>query len=158
MVLQDAEGDVAEIGGLAGAGRGDDEAAGALADGTEQIHDAGGHAAVLQLELDLLLGCDGREVGEFGALAACINLEAVDLLDEADLRVGKALVGRGHGRDHAALVEVKAADELARHERVGRPAFAVLREIEQRAVAAVVDVEDAFDADAVVRLDRRGSG
>jgi hypothetical protein len=30
----------------------------------------------------------------------------------------------------------------------------VFREIEQRAVAAVVDVEDAFDADAVVRLDR----
>ena len=52
MIFEDAEGDVAEEGGLAGAGRGDDEAARAFADGAEEIDDARGHAAVLHLQLE----------------------------------------------------------------------------------------------------------
>ena len=53
---------------------------------------------------------------------------------------------------------MKPADQFARYEGIGRPAFAVAREIEQLAIAAAVDVEDAFDANGVLRRSRRRCG
>jgi hypothetical protein len=59
----------------------------------------------------------------------------------------------------AVAVMVKATDQFARHEGIGRAAFAVLRQIQQLAVAACVQVEDALDADRIFRRGRsRGGG
>jgi hypothetical protein len=68
LFSQHAERHVAQEGGFAGARRGDDEAAGAFADGTEKIDGARREPAVLQLHLQKLIGRDGGERGEVEAL------------------------------------------------------------------------------------------
>ncbi len=171
IVLQDAERHVAQEGRLARAGRGDDQAARALADRAEQVDRAGGHAPVLHLHLQVLVRGDGGERGEVELGAALLEREAVDRLDELHLRVGKAALGReGGAADQHARLQLEAPDQLLRHERVGGPALAVLGEVEQLAVAALgeVDVEDALDTDDVFdgraargrrgRRGRRGGG
>jgi len=52
---------------------------------------------VLHLELQLLVGRDGGQLGEIGHAPARIDIQAVDLFNEAHLRVGEALVRRGRG-------------------------------------------------------------
>ena len=158
MVFQHAQGDIAEQRGLAGAGRRDDQAAGALAERAEQIYRAGGQAMVLHLELQLLVGRDGGQLGEIGQVAARIDVEAVDLLDEAHLRVGKAAVGRGRGGDHAALFQLEPADQFPGHEGIGGTVLAVAREVQQRAGLVVVEVEDALDAHHVLGWCARADG
>ena len=73
-----------------------------------------------------------------------IDVEAVHLLDETDLRVGKAVVRRGGGGDDAAGFQFEAADQLARDERIGGAALAVAGDVDQGAGLVAVEVEDAL--------------
>ena len=59
-LADDGLGDVLEQDGLAGARRGDDQAALALADGREQVHDAGGQRLLAGFQDDLLGRVDRR--------------------------------------------------------------------------------------------------
>jgi len=145
VILQHAESDVAEQGGLAGAGRGDDEPRGFLCRAGRR----GPFARVVMRwsfisELQLLDRRDGRQLGEIGEAAPLVDLEAVDLLDEANLGVGESRSFRGGGGgDDAALLQLEAADQLARDEGIRRPGFAVARKIEAGYRLVVVEVEDA---------------
>src|SRR5579871_1970996 len=106
----------------------------------------------------MLVGRDGRERVEIQSAAAIFEVEAVHFLDEFHLGVQEAAVGReGGAADGAACAELEAADEFLLHKGVGRTAFAVAREVEELAVAALreVDVEDAFNAKNIIVLGGR---
>ena len=69
VVGGDGVGDVLQQHGLAGARRGDDEAALALADGREQIDDARRHVRLIVLEVQPLVRVERRQVVEEDLLA-----------------------------------------------------------------------------------------
>jgi hypothetical protein len=152
IVLKDAERHVAQEDGLARPRRRDDEAARALADRAEEVDRARRHPAVLHLHLQVLVG-ETVVRPRSRAGAALLERHPVHRLDEPHLRVREAaLRGEGGAADHQPGLQLEAADELLRDEGVGGPALAVLRQVEQLAVAALghVDVEDALDVDRVV--------
>ena len=150
VVLQDTQSEVAQQGGFTGAGRGDDQTAGALANRTKQVDGAGGHTAVLEFRLELLVGRHAGERGELGPVLALLDGKTVHGLDELHLGVGEtSLGGPGGASDATALAQLKTAYEFFGHEGVGRPALAVTGHVEKLAVAALLDVnvEDTIDLD-----------
>jgi hypothetical protein len=97
----------------------------------------------------MLVGRHGGEGGEVELGAALLDIEAVDLLDELHLRIGKlALGGIGGAGDQAALAELEAAYQLLGHKDVGGAALAEFGAVEELAVAALreIDVEAAVTA------------
>ena len=64
MVFRDGVGDILNEHGLAGAGRGDDQAALPLADGSDQLHHPGRHILRAGLQFQLLHGIEGSQVIE----------------------------------------------------------------------------------------------
>ena len=67
MIRDDGLGDVLEQDGLAGARRSDDQAALALADGREQIHDAGRERLLPGFQMERLVRIDGSQAVEVAA-------------------------------------------------------------------------------------------
>ena len=80
--------------GLAGSGRGDDEAALAVADRGHEIEDAGGKLVGAGLELDAAVGIDGGQFLEGELVAVQVDAALVDLLELDEL--GAAAVGDGN--------------------------------------------------------------
>ena len=82
MVGGNGVGDVLQQDGLTRLGLGDDEAALALADGREEIDDAGRKVVVVSCaELELLIREEGREVFEGNTVAHDFGLQTVNLLN-----------------------------------------------------------------------------
>ena len=111
MVGGDAGGDVLEKEGLAGLGRGDDEAALPPADGGDDVDDAVGEVLGGGFELDAGVGIGWGEVFEVGAVLGGLGLEAVDGFDADEAVVAFALLGGADLADNVvAGAEVEAAD------------------------------------------------
>jgi hypothetical protein len=87
-------------GGLAGFGRGDDEAALALADGGDQVDDPRGGRRVAGFEAEPLVGIDGGEIVEVTPAAGLGGGQPVDGVD-ADQR----LAWPGGALDQVALAQ-----------------------------------------------------
>ena len=85
MVGGDGLGDVLQQDGLAGARRGDDQAALPLADRRQQVHDARGQRLAAGFQPDLLVRIDGGEVVEIAA-AELFGRLALDLFDPSQPR------------------------------------------------------------------------
>ena len=79
-----------EHGGLARLGRGDDEAALALADGRDQVDDAGGRRRVAVFKAQPLSGVDGSEVVEPRPPQGLVRGEGVDGLDAGQCCIAAA--------------------------------------------------------------------
>ena len=87
----DRVGDRLEHGGLARLGRGDDEPALALADRRDQVDDPRGRRRVAVLETEPLIGVDGGQAVEVGAVPGFGRWETIDGLDgEQGLALGGA--------------------------------------------------------------------
>ena len=137
--------------GLAGARRSDDEAALALADGAEEIHDAAGDALADGLHLDALLRIERREVVEEDLVAGLFGRLEVDGLDLDQGEVLFAFVRRADvAGDGVAGLEVELADLRGRDvDVVGAGEVVVVGRAEE-AVAVGEDFEDALGEDVAL--------
>ena len=118
MVLRHGLGDVLQEDRLAGARRRHDQAALALADGREQVHDARGQRLLAGFEADQLARVDGGEVVEL-ARAVLFRRLALDGLDAGQARPGP-LAGGVHGAgEQQAFAEAEFLNEGGRHVGVG---------------------------------------
>jgi hypothetical protein len=116
MVRGDGVGDGLQQHGFAGAGRSDDEAALAFADGREQIHDAAADALAHGLHLDAFLRIERREVVEEDLVARLLGRLEVDGFDLDQREVLLAFVRRAHvAADGVAGLEIEFADLRRRH-------------------------------------------
>ena len=148
VVGGDGVGDRLHQDGLAGAGRSDDEAALALADGAEQIHDAAGNAVLHGLHLDVFLGIEGGEVVEEDLVAGLFGALEVDGLDLDEGKVLFALVGGADvAGDGVAGLEIELADLGGGDVDVVWPGEVVVVRGAEEAVAVGQDLEDAFGED-----------
>jgi hypothetical protein len=108
---------------LAGLGRGDDEAAGTLADRRDQIDDARRRRGTAVLQAQTLLRVQGGQVGEVRPAPGLVGRHAVDgvhLDQRADLAA--ALVGPRGPLDQVALSEPVLLDLPGGDVHVGRAA------------------------------------
>ena len=102
--------------GLAGARRRDDQAALSLAEGREQIHDAGAGVLAGGLKLQALLRIQRRQVVEQDLVAGFIGRLEVDGFDLDQREILFALMRRAYlAADGVAGLEVKFADLRGRH-------------------------------------------
>ena len=95
VVFDYAERDIAQEGGFARAGWGNNEAARAFSNRAEQVDDAIGHATIFHLELELLVGRDRSEGGEIHRATTGFKIQTVHFFDKANLWIGKAGIRRG---------------------------------------------------------------
>ena len=156
MVGGDAVGDVLQHHRLARTRGGDDEAALSLADGRQQIDDPGRELLGVELEPQLLLRIERRQVVEQDLLPRALRLLEVDGLDLQQRKVALALLGRADlPRDDVAGAQVEAAD-LARGDVdvVGTRQVVVVGTA-QEAEAVGQDLEDALPAHRSVELGLR---
>ncbi len=140
---------------LAGLGGSDDEAALALADGSDEVDDPRRDDALLGLEPQAVLRVERRQLAELRAAAGLVGRHAVDRVElgqrrvllavaapaDALLLLLLALAGRlDRAGDRVALAQVVALDHLQRHVDV-----AAARQVAGGAHERVVveDVEDA---------------
>ena len=111
VVGGDRVGELLEDGGLAGLGRRGDEAALALADGAQQVHDARRRVVLVGLEAQTLLGEQRRELLEHGALARGVRVHAVDAVDLEQCVVLLVVLGLADlAGDLVAAAQAEAAD------------------------------------------------
>ena len=143
MVLRHGLGDVLQQDGLAGARRGDDQAALPLADGREQVHDARGQRLLAGLQADLLARVDGREIVEL-ARAVLLGRLSLDGLDAGQARP-RPLAGGVHGAgQQQAFAEAEFLDEGGRHVGVGGLGDVVAGGVAQKSVALGVQFQHAL--------------
>ena len=148
MVGGDGVGDGLQQHGLAGAGRSDDEAALAFADGGEQIHDAAADALAHGLHLDALLGIERGEVVEEDLVARLFGRLEVDGLDLDQGEVLLAFVRRADvAADGVAGLEVELANLRGRDVDVVGAGQVVVVGRAQEAVAVGQDFEHALGED-----------
>ena len=134
--------------GLAGARRSDDQAALALADGRQQVHDAAGDVLAHGLHLDALLRIERRQVVEEDLVAGLFGRLEVDGFDLDQGEVLLAFVRRAHvAGDGVAGLEVELADLRGRDVDVVRAGQVVVVGRAQEAVAVGQDFEHAFGED-----------
>jgi hypothetical protein len=148
VVGGDGVGDGLQQHGLAGAGRSDDEAALAFADGREQVHDAAADALAHGLHLDALLRIERRQVVEEDLVARLLGRLEVDGLDLDQREVLLAFVRRADvAADGVAGLEIELANLRGRDvDVVGAGQIVVIGRAEE-AVAVGEDLEDAFGED-----------
>ncbi len=135
--------DVLEHRGLARLGGRDYEAALTLADGCHQVYGAAGNGVLAVLHDQALVGVDGCEVAEAGALLGSLRREAVDGLDLAQGRELVAGLARHHG---ASNLVTGTQGELANHGLVHEGVVVALHVVAgaQYAVALVLNLQHAF--------------
>ena len=148
VVALDRPDDLLHDRGLADLRRRHDQAALALADRREQVDDPAGEQArvVEELEPELLVREQRREVLEPRAVARGVGRHVVDLVDAQERRV--LLVARG--RAGLALDEVALAEREAADLRGGDVHVVAAGEVArgaQEAVALVAQVEQTLDVD-----------
>ncbi len=148
MVGRNRVGDVLQQHGFAGAWRGDDKTALALADGDQHVHDAGAHVVAHGLQLEALLRIKRRQVVEENLVAGLVGRLEVDGLDLDQRKVFFSLVGRPHlAADGIAGLQVELADLRGRDiDVVGAGQVVVIRRA-QEAVAVGKDFQHAFGED-----------
>ncbi len=97
--------------GFAGARRGDDETALALADGREQIHHAAGVIVAGGFQLEPLVGIQRRQVVEEDLVAGFLGRLKVDGVDFDEREIAFAFLGRADlSGDGIAGAQIEAAD------------------------------------------------
>src|SRR5690606_5609273 len=140
---------------LAGLGRRDDQAALALADGDEQVHEAHRESARRVLETDAVLGVARSQVVEGGAELRMLRDVGVNLLDLVYREVALSLFRRTDlDHDGVAGAQVEALD-------LGRADVDVVGAVQvvpvlraQEAVAFGEDLEHAFTAQHYVAVEK----
>src|SRR2546428_8318939 len=156
MVGGDAVRDVLQHHRLAGARRGDDEPALALADRREQIEDARGVPLVVELEAQVLGGVERRQVVEEDLVARLLRVLEVDGLDLEQREVALAFLGGTDlSGDHVAGAQVEAADLARRDVDVVGTGEVVVVGRAQETEAVGQDLEHALAADEAVLLGMR---
>jgi hypothetical protein len=90
----DAVGQVLEQHGLAGAGSGDDETPLAHAHGGHQVHDPGGEVVRVGLELEPLVGIEGRQVIEEDLVPGHRGVLKIDRLHLEEGEIALPFLGR----------------------------------------------------------------
>ena len=118
MVGGDGVGDLLENGGLAGAGRRDDEAARAFADGSDHVYDARLDEVGSGFQPELFDGVDAREVLEADRFGVFGERHVVDRLDELELGTAAAMGRLERAGDEAAFAQEAFLDAVGRNEDV----------------------------------------
>jgi len=122
VVVRDRMGHVLEHHGLAGAGRGDDERALALAERRDQLDDAGGVVlalvlalALVDLQMEALVGIERRQIVEIDAVADGLRVREIGLRDLGEREIALARLGRADLALHrVARAQAEAAQQLRR--------------------------------------------
>ena len=91
MVRGDGVGDLFENGGLARAGRGDDQSTRAPADGRDEINDARLKEIRRGLEIVFLYGINAREILESHGFGVILKGHVIDLIDGLELRASATM-------------------------------------------------------------------
>ncbi len=133
---------------LAGAGRGNDQSALALADGRQQVHHAAGVVVLDGFELEPLVGIERRQVVEEDLVARFLGRLEVDGVDLDEREVALAFLGRADlAGDGVAGAQIEAADLRGRDvDVVGAGQIVVLGRA-QEAEAVGQAFEHAFGED-----------
>ena len=153
VVDGDGVGQLLEDRGLAGLRRRDDEAALALAEGAQQVHDARRRVVLVGLEAQALLGVQRRELLEHGALARGVRVHAVDAVDLEQRVVLLVVLGLADlAGDLVAAAQAEAADLAEAHVDVAVALGEAVRAQEPEAVREYVQDAGARDGGAVVAL------
>ena len=137
MVLQNAVGDLLQEDGLAGARRGDDQAALPLADRRDQVHDAHVDLARLGFEHEPFVRVQRRQVVEDNFLRQQLGIVEVDRLDAQQCEVALVLLGRPNLPSHDRPRPQAETPDLAR------------RDVDVVGARQVVVVRAAQEAEAV---------
>ena len=119
-----------------------------FADRRDQVDDAAGDLAgiVVELEPELRVGKERREVFEADAAARLLGRHAVDEVDTDERRILLAARGRTNGTLHVvAFAQSEATNLRSRHVRVVAAGEVAARA--QEAVALVAKVEQTFELD-----------
>ena len=154
MVGQDAVGDLLEQDRLAGARRGDDQAALALADRRDQVDDAHVDLVAAGLQHDPAQRVQRRQVVEADLLAELVGVLVVDRLDAEQGEVALVLLGRADlaGDDRAGL-QAEAADLAGRDVDVVGAGEVVVVGAAEEAEAVGEDLQRALAEHQAVLLD-----
>ncbi len=155
MVGGDGVGDGLQQHRLAGAGRRNNQPALALADRSEQVHDAAGEVLARGFELHPLIGIERREVVEEDLVARFLGRLEVDGVHLDQREIALAFLGRADlAGDGVAGAQVEAADLRRRDVDVVRPGQVVVLGGAQEAEAVGQAFEHAFGEDqaALFRL------
>ena len=148
MVRCHGVGDGLQQHGFAGAGRGDDQAALAFADGRQEIHDAAADAFARGLHLDALLRIERREVVKEDFVARLFRRLEVDGLDLDEGEILLAFVGRADvAADGVAGFEIELAYLGRRHVDVVRSGQVVVVGRAEEAVAVGENLKDSLGED-----------
>ena len=150
MVFDHAVSDVVKEGGFAGAGRGDDEAAGSFADGAKEIHDAGGEAGVVGFKKEVLTRRNGGHLLEGETTLAFIERQPIHCFNEADFGIWKFWVMKGFGDDCITCLELKAFNKFTRNEGVIGGRFSVAGRFEQLTGLIGKDLQKTGDRDFII--------
>src|SRR5450830_363075 len=150
-LLADGVGQLLEDRGLAGLRRRDDQAALALADGAQQVHDARGRVVLLGLEAQALLGEERRELLEHRAPGRHLGVDAVDGVDLEQRVVLLVVFGLAYlAEDLVAAPQAEAADLAERHVHVAVALGEAVGAQEAETVRQYVEDAGAGDGRAVV--------
>ena len=134
--------------GLAGARRGDDQAALALAHRRQQVHHPAADALADRLHLDPLLGIEGGEVVEENLVARLLGRLEVDGLDLDQGKILLALVRRANvAADRVAGLEVEFANLRRRDVNIVGAGQIVVVGRAQEAVAVGQNLQHALGKD-----------
>jgi len=153
VVLGERVGVVLEDGGLAGAGRRDDERALALPHRRHQVQHPQRQVLVGGLEVEALVGIDRRQVVEEVALDGLLRVQVVYGVHLEEGKVLLVVLGRadlaGYG---IALAQTEPADLRRRHVDVVGPGEVVVRRRAEEAVTVGHGLQDALgEYQAVLR-------
>ena len=144
MIRGHGLGDVLQQDGLAGARRGDDQAALPLADGRQQVHDARGQRLGAGFQADLLVRVDGRQVVEVAADVLVRRL-ALDRVDAGQARAALPLRAGSIGPVSSSPSRRPCfCDERGRDVGVARLGGEIAGGVAQKAVALGVQFQDAL--------------
>jgi len=156
MVGGDGVGDGLHEHGLAGAGRGDDEAALPLADGRQQVQHPAGQIVRRRLQLDALVGVDRGQVVEEDLVPHLAGMLEVDRLDLDQGEVALPFLrGTDLARDGVAGAQVELADLGGRHVDVVRPGQVVVVGRAEETEAVGQDLQHALGEDQAAFLGLR---
>lgn len=131
-------------------GRSNNEAPLPLSNWTEDVHHAYGHLSIRRLEAQPFVGGDGRELGEFEAFLALIDLQSIDRVDISDFRIGKAITSVGFAHNPASPLNLESPHKLPGKIRIGASTLAIAIRVEQLARFLLIRLVYAFYLDAWV--------
>ncbi len=120
MVRGDGVADLLENGGLAAAGRGDNQPARALANRRDEVNDARFEQVGSGFEVELFNRVNGGEVFKADGLGVFLKRHFVDLVNGLELRTRAAMRRLRRPGDVAAFAQETAPDGVGRDKNIGR--------------------------------------